>query len=160
MALRVAAEAFETQNPNFKGNIEGIMGKSMDEHDVELFLTWPQTNICSDGSWGGHPRGHGSFTRVLGHYVRDRHLMPLETAIYKMTGLAAQHLGITDRGLVSPGYFADLVLFDPTTVQDHATIQQPTALSTGIEKVWVNGQLILAGQKPSGQHPGELIKRK
>ena len=159
MYLVAAAEAFEAKNPDYSGNIEGIMGKSMAESDVEHFLAWPHTNICSDGSWGGHPRGHGAFTRVLGRYVRERKLMPLETAIYKMTGLAAQHLGLTDRGLVAPGYFADLVLFDPATVQDRANIQQPNALSTGIEKVWVNGQVVYTGQKTSGAYPGMLVKK-
>lgn len=160
MYLVAAAAEFETKNPDYRDDIEGIMGKSMDENDVERLLAWPQTNICSDGSWGGHPRGHGAFTRVLGYYVRERKIMSLETAIYKMTGLAAQHLGITDRGLVTPGYYADLVLFDPATIRDNATIRQPDALSSGIEKVWVNGQLVNTGQKPSGQYPGVFIKRK
>ena len=86
--------------------------------------------------------------------------MSLETAVYKMTGLAAEHLGITDRGIIAPGYFADLVLFNPSTVQDRATVQHPDALSSGIEKVWVNGQLVYAAQKPTGQFPGVFIQRK
>jgi N-acyl-D-amino-acid deacylase len=158
--LVATASDFRTKNPNFGGSVEGIMGKSMDEPDVEHFLAWPNTNICSDGSWGGHPRGYGAFTRVLGRYVRERKIMSLETAVYKMTGLAAQHLGFTDRGLVAPEYKADLVLFNPETVKDNADIQHPDALSTGIEKVWVNGQLVFEKQKPTGVYPGELIKRK
>lgn len=160
MYLIAAAAEFDAKHPDFQGNTEGIMGKSMIESDVESFLAWPHTNICSDGSWGGHPRGYGAFTRVLGRYVRERKIMPLETAVYKMTGLTAEHLGITDRGIVAPGYFADLVLFDPASVTDHATIQHPDALSSGIEKVWVNGQLVYTAQQPTGQFPGVLIKRK
>ena len=91
--------------------------------------------------------------------MRERGVKPLETAVYKMPGLAAQHLGPTDRGLVAPGYYADLVLFDPATVQDRATIDRPDALSTGIEQVWVNGQTVYTKQKTSGQYPGVLIKR-
>ena len=160
MYLIAAASEFDEKHPDFPGNAEGIMGKSMDEPDVESFLAWPHTNICSDGSWGGHPRGYGAFTRVLGRYVRDRKIMPLETAIYKMTGLTAEHLGIGDRGIIAPGYFGDLVLFDPATVQDRATVEHPDALSSGIEKVWVNGQPVYEAQKPTGQFPGVLIKRK
>lgn len=160
MYLIAAAAEFDRKNPDLSENTEGIMGKSMDEPDLECFLAWPHTNICSDGSWGGHPRGYGAFTRVLGRYVRERKIMSLETAVYKMTGLAAEHLGISDRGIVAPGYFADLVLFNPATVQDRATVQQPDALSSGIEKVWVNGQLVYAAQKPTGQFPGVFIQKK
>jgi N-acyl-D-aspartate/D-glutamate deacylase len=160
MYLIAAAAEFDTKNPDYQGNTEGIMGKSMDEPDLESFLAWPHTNICSDGSWGGHPRGYGAFTRVLGRYVRERKIMSLESAVFKMTGLAAEHLGIGDRGVIAPGYCADMVLFDPATVQDHATIQHPDAISSGIEKVWVNGKLVYENQKTTGQFPGVFIKRK
>ncbi|TAE46380.1 MAG: serine hydrolase, partial [Bacteroidetes bacterium] len=96
MYLIAEAAAFSEKNPDFDAGIEAIMGKSMDETDVEQFLAWPHTNICSDGSGQGHPRGHGAFTRVLGRYVREKQIMPLETAIYKMTGLTAEHLGLSD----------------------------------------------------------------
>ena len=160
MYLIAAASEFDKKNPDYQGNTEGIMGKSMDEADLENFLSWPHTNICSDGSWGGHPRGYGAFTRVLGRYVRERKIMSLEMAVYKMTGLAAEHLGIGDRGIIAPGYSADLVLFDPATVQDRATVEHPDALSVGIEKVWVNGKLVYVNQKTTGIYPGVLIKRK
>jgi N-acyl-D-amino-acid deacylase len=153
------AEKFGQEHPDHSGGIEAIMGKSMDEQDVENFLRWNHTNICSDGAWRGHPRGHGAFTRVLSRFVRERKAFPLETAVFKMTGLAAEHLGLNDRGLIQPGYYADLVLFNPATVQDNANIQQPGALSTGIEKVWVNGVLVYQGQKATGEFPGMLIKR-
>ena len=160
MYLIAAAADFDAKNPDYKGNTEGIMGKSMAESDLESFLAWPHTNICSDGSWGGHPRGYGAFTRVLGRYVRERKIMSLESAVFKMTGLAAEHLGIGDRGVIAPGYSADLVLFDPATVQDNATVQHPDAISTGIEKVWVNGKLVFENRKTTGELPGVFIKRK
>ena len=156
--IAIAAE-FEEKNPDFDEGIEAIMAKSMDDSDVSNFLNWPQTNICSDGSSSGHPRGHGTFTRVLGRYVREQKLIPLETAIYKMTGLTAEHLGIKDRGIIAPGNFADLVLFDPNTVKDNADIKNGKALSSGIEKVWINGEIILENNKPTGKYPGVLIKR-
>ena len=131
----------------------------MDDTDVANFLQWPQTNICSDGSSSGHPRGHGTFTRVLGRYVREQKLLSLESAIYKMTGLTAENLGISDRGIIEPGRYADLVLFDPETVIDNADIKDGKALSSGIMKVWVNGELVLENNKPTGIYPGVLIKR-
>ena len=156
--IAIAAE-FEEKNPDFDEGIEAIMAKSMEDSDVSNFLNWPQTNICSDGSSSGHPRGHGTFTRVLGRYVREQKLIPLETAIYKMTGLTAEHLGIKNRGIIAPGNFADLVLFDPNTVKDNADIKNGKALSSGIEKVWINGEIILENNKPTGKYPGVLIKR-
>lgn len=137
----------------------GIMGTSMSETDISNFLRWPYSSICSDGASDGHPRGHGAFTRVLGRYVREQKLMPLETAIHKMTGLAAEHVGIQNRGIIAPGYFADLVLFDPATVIDNATIRNPRALSTGIDKVWVNGQVVYEQQKAVANYPGKFVTR-
>ena len=159
MALVALAEQFEKTHPEFDGDIETIMGKSMDEKDVANFIAWPQANICSDGTSNGHPRGYGSFTRVLGKYVREQKILSLELAIHKMTGLTAEHLGIADRGLIKPGQFADLVLFNPATVIDNANINNNKALSTGIEMVWVNGKLVYKSQKPTREFPGVLIKR-
>jgi len=160
MNLIAIAEDFEAKHPDYNDGIETIMGKSMDDADVAHFLAWPYTNICSDGSSGGHPRGHGAFTRVLGRYVREQKIMPLETAVFKMTGLAAEHLGITDRGTIVPGNYADLVLFNPETVIDNANIGNAKALSTGIERVWINGTIVYQNQQPTGKYPGMLIKRK
>jgi N-acyl-D-aspartate/D-glutamate deacylase len=131
----------------------------MSETDISNFLKWPYSSICSDGASEGHPRGHGAFTRFLGKYVRDEKLMPLETAIFKMTALAAEHVGILDRGLIAPGFCADLVLFDPATVNDKATIREPKALSTGINRVWVNGQEVFGQQKAIPNFPGQFVKR-
>lgn len=136
-----------------------IMGTSMSETDISNFLRWPYASICSDGTSDGHPRGHGAFTRVLGRYVRDQKLMPLETAIRKMTSLAAENVGIRDRGIIAPGYYADLVLFDPAKVIDNATIKDPQALSTGVDQVWVNGQVVYQQQKAVPHYPGKFVKR-
>ncbi|MFT3701649.1 MAG: serine hydrolase [Agriterribacter sp.] len=141
------------------GKGAAIAGASMLEDDVMNFLDWHYTNICSDGVGGGHPRGYGAFTRVLGRYVREKKLMPLETAIYKMTGLTAEHLGIKDRGIIAPNNFADLVLFDPATVKDNATMTNPKALSSGIEMVWVNGKIVYQHQQATGIYPGRFISR-
>ncbi|MFT3936930.1 MAG: serine hydrolase [Chitinophagaceae bacterium] len=136
-----------------------IAGASMLDDDVKNFLKWNYTNICSDGADGGHPRGYGAFTRVLGRYVREQKIMPLETAIYKMTGLTAEHLGIENRGIIASHNFADLVLFDPATVKDNASMTSAKELSTGIIMVWVNGKIVYQNQKATGQYPGVFVKR-
>ena len=159
MSLVAIAAKFKDKNPGYKGSIEAIAAKSMSESDVAKFIQWPFAVICSDGNGGGHPRGYGSFTRILGKYVREDKIMSLETAIYKMTGQTANYLGIKDRGIIEAGKKADLVLFNPETVIEHAVIGNSNALSTGIEMVWVNGQLIYKNQKATGLKPGVLIKR-
>jgi len=131
---------------------------SMREDDVTRLMSWEHSNICSDGVSVGHPRGHGAFPRVLGHYVREKKAMTLEQAVYKMTGLAAKHLGITDRGTLAEGSSADLVLFDPATVMDRATMENPTRLSAGIEKVWVNGTLVYQDRRTTGVRPGQVVR--
>lgn len=135
-----------------------IIGVSMSEQDIVNFLKWPQTNVCSDGAGGGHPRGYGAFTRFLGRYVREQKIMPLETAVYKVTGLTAEHLGIKNRGILTRGNFADMVLFDPATVIDNSTISNATALSSGIEIVWVNGKIVYQSQQATKVYPGVFIK--
>ena len=140
--------------------VDGIIGVSMDEQDIETLLRWPYSNICSDGELDGkHPRGFGAFTRVLGVYVRERHVLTLEEAVRKMTTLAADNVGITQRGRVSVGMYADLVLFDPTTVGDRATLAEPHALSSGVRATWVNGVLVYSDGKASGAVPGKVLRR-
>lgn len=134
-----------------------IAGSSMSEADIANFLKWDHTNVCSDGTDSGHPRGHGSFPRILGYYCRENKLLTLETAVYKMTGLTAQHLGISDRGIIAPLNYADLVLFNPAIVKDNATMKDPTAQASGIEIVWVNGRIVFHGGKPTYQYPGRLV---
>ncbi|MBL7761724.1 MAG: serine hydrolase [Sediminibacterium sp.] len=158
MALIAMAAEFDKKYPDYEGSTETIMGKAMDDQDVADFISWPHANICSDGSSSGHPRGHGTFTRILGRYVREQQLMPLETAIYKMTGLSAEHLGIRNRGIIQGGNYADLVLFNPAAVIDRADVKNGTQLSEGIEMVWVNGVLTYQKGKATGKYPGMLIK--
>jgi N-acyl-D-amino-acid deacylase len=138
-----------------------IIATSMHADDIEDLMAWPETNFCSDGGlFDLHPRGAGSFPRVLGRYVRENQIMSLETAIHKMTGLTAEHMGFDDRGLIQTGMVADMVLFDPDTVIDNATPEDPSALSTGIEMVWVSGELAYADGTTTDARPGKIIRRK
>jgi N-acyl-D-amino-acid deacylase len=140
--------------------VESVIGTSMIEDDVERIMKWPHTNFCTDGELDGrHPRGFGSYPRVLGHYVRTRKVMSLEEAVRRATSLAAAHMGIKDRGVIQPGAFADLVLLAPEKVIDRATPQDPQAVSVGIERVWVNGVEVFAGGEVTGAKPGVVIKR-
>jgi len=139
---------------------ESVIGTSMVEPDVELIMKWPYTNLSTDGSLDGpHPRGYGAFPRFLGRYVRERKVMPLEEAVHRMTSLAAEHMGIKDRGRITPGMFADLVLFDPATVIDRATPAEPHLVSVGIARVWVNGAEVFADGKTTAARPGKVIRR-
>jgi len=158
ISLIALVDEYEKKNPG-DDNTEGIIGKSMTNADIKQLLSWANTNICSDGGAGGHPRSHGAFTRLLSYYVLQEKIMSLENAVQKMTSLAAEHVGIKDRGVVAPGYFADLVLFDAATVKDNATIADPTALSDGILKVWVNGKIVYRDKATTQQYPGMFIKR-
>lgn len=139
---------------------EKIIAISMLPADISELMAWPETNICTDGGLQDlHPRGIGSFPRVLGYYVRGQNLMSLETAIHKMTGLTAAHMGFTDRGLIREGMVADLVLFNPDTVTDHATPEHPDTLSEGIESVWVGGELVYQDGAVTDARPGKIIRR-
>jgi len=138
----------------------GVVAKGMDDADVGKLMQWPFTNICSDGmSSGLHPRGFGSFPKVLGPYVRDRNLFSTEEAVRKMTSLAASNVGIAQRGVIAPGNFADLVLFDPATVSDRATFDTPQATAVGVQRVWVNGVTVFDNAKPTNRYPGRALRR-
>jgi N-acyl-D-amino-acid deacylase len=138
---------------------EGIIGTSMTEADFESLLRWPHMNLCTDGSLdGSHPRGFGAFPRVLGRYVRDRHVLTLEEAVHRATGLAADHMGFKDRGTVRPGQAADLVLFDPATIADRATITDPHALSEGVRTVWVGGTIVYQDGHATAARPGKVLR--
>ena len=156
--LVAAAEKYENEHPETEG-AETIVAKSMSDNDVASFLSWANTNICSDGSNGGHPRGYGTFTRVLGEYVRAKKIMSLETAIHKMTALSAEHVGLKNIGVIAPGYNADLVLLDPDTVKDNAVIGNSKALSDGILEVWVNGVPVYQNKQSLHHYPGVFISR-
>jgi N-acyl-D-amino-acid deacylase len=139
--------------------MESVMVSSMSEDDVRWFIAQPQIMFCSDGELhGAHPRGAGTFPRVLGRYVREQKVLPLELAIHKMTGLPAHQLGLKDRGRIAQGYVADLVLFDPAVVIDQATIDAPEAPPLGIPAVMVSGEWVIDNGKPTGAHPGKVLR--
>ena len=135
-----------------------VIGHSMIESDVKAFYQQPWVMVASDGGIGiAHPRGAGTFPRVLGRLVREKHWLTLPEALRKMTSLPAGRLGWTDRGVLRDGAYADLVLFDPATVLDRSTFEKPQELPVGIEKVFVNGQLVWDAGKATGARPGVVI---
>lgn len=135
-----------------------IVAKSMTEEDIELFYKQPWVMVASDGGIDlRHPRGAGTFPRVLGRFVREKHWFTLQEAVRKMTSLPAQRMGLRDRGLVRKGMFADLVLFDPETVIDRATFAQPMELPVGIKAVFVNGVKVWNENQPTGAKPGRVL---
>jgi N-acyl-D-amino-acid deacylase len=114
--------------------------------------------VASDGGIGlQHPRGAGTFPRVLGLFVREKHWLTLPEAIRKMTSLPAKRMGLRDRGTLRKGTFADLVLFDPQTVIDRATFAQPQELPAGIQAVFVNGEMVWSEGRPTGSRPGRVL---
>ena len=141
------------------GEDSGIIAKSMNNEDIAAFLRWPYMNICSDGWHGGHPRGYGSFPRVLGLFGRELGVLTVPEAIFKMTARAADSMGISDRGRITAGHYADLVIFNPDTVIDRATMKEPMAMSSGIERVWVNGVLAFEDGAPTDAFAGQVVRR-
>ena len=138
----------------------GMIGHAMIESDLRTFYQQPWVMVASDGGIANnHPRGAGTFPRVLGLYVREKQWLTLPEAIRKMTALPAARLGLKDRGLLREGMKADLVLFDPATVIDHSTFEQPRALATGIAKVWVNGGLVWTGAAPGSERTGRVLTK-
>ena len=136
-----------------------ILAKGMDEPDVSRLMAWEYTNICTDGGHGGaHPRGYGSFPRFFSRYAKDIGISK-EQAVSKMSRLAARNVGIAERGSIEPGYYADLVLFDPDSFVDKATFENPNELSTGVNTVWVNGQIVYTDGQTTGVFAGRAIAR-
>lgn len=133
---------------------------AMAERDVTTILKQPWRMGGTDALLGGkpHPRAFGSYPRILGRYVREQGVLSLEEAIRQMTSAAAQRLGLTDRGVVAPGMKADLCLFDPATIIDRATFEDPVRLPDGIAWVLVNGVPVLRDKEPTGQFPGTLLR--
>ncbi|MGZ3832494.1 MAG: N-acyl-D-amino-acid deacylase family protein [Mucilaginibacter sp.] len=136
----------------------------MNEADVENILHYPLTMVASDsgirlfGSGVPHPRGYGSNARVLSYYVREKHLIRLEDAVRKMTSLPAQKFQIEGRGILEPGMFADIVIFDANTVKDESTFEHPHAYSTGFKYVLVNGKVTVDNFKHIGTRNGAILR--
>ena len=133
----------------------------MDEADVQRILAFPHAMIGSDGipdDAHPHPRLWGTFPRVLGHYARDLGIFSLEEAVRRMTGLPAAEFGLKDRGTIAPGYFADLVLFDPATIVDRADFGSPKQPAAGIDQVLVNGEPVWRDGSTTGRRPGRAIR--
>jgi N-acyl-D-amino-acid deacylase len=105
-----------------------------------------------------HPRAYGNTARLLGHYVRDEHTTTLQDAIRRITSLPATNIGIKQRGWLKPGYYADVVVFDPATIQDHATYAKPNQLATGVQDVFVNGVQVMKNGKHTGAKPGRFLR--
>lgn len=138
----------------------GAIYFAMDEQEVQRIFRHPCCMVGSDGLPADahpHPRLWGSFTRILGRYVREDGLMPLEQAVAKMTSLPASVFGLKDRGVLKAGAWADVLVFDPDTVQDCATWEQPTLPSQGVQAVYVNGVQVYPGSPP--QRPGQVLSR-
>jgi len=140
----------------------GAIYFAMDEADVQRVLAFEHTMVGSDGlphDSAPHPRLWGTFPRVLGHYARGLGLFPLETAVYKMTGLTAKTFGLKDRGVLKEGAYADLCMFDAGAVDETATFAKPIQPAKGIEAVIVNGSLVWRDGKATGARPGRVLQR-
>ena len=140
----------------------------MSEDNVRRQLQLPWVSFGSDAGAPApegvflksnpHPRAYGNFARVLGHYARDEQLVPLEEAVRRLTSLPAHNLRLAGRGTLAPGSFADIVVFDPATIADHATFEAPHQLATGVEQVFVNGVGVLRDGQPTGATPGRVVR--
>jgi N-acyl-D-amino-acid deacylase len=140
----------------------------MSEENVRRQTTIPWMSFGSDAEAAApegvflksstHPRAYGNFARLLGRYVRDGKTTPLSEAIRRMTAFPAANLGLSDRGSLAPGMAADVVLFDPTTISDHATFEKPMQYATGVRDVFVNGVQVLKAGQPTGATPGRFVK--
>lgn len=138
-----------------------VVCNSMNENDVKNFYQQSWVMVSSDGGIGGrHPRGTGTFPRVLGRFVRENNWFSLEEAVRKMSAMPAKRLNLKDRGLIKKGMKADLVLFDKDKVIDRNTFTVPQTLSEGIETVWVNGKTVWENGKVTGNLSGEILRRK
>lgn len=149
-------DAVERLNP------AGAIYFMMDEDDVQRILSHPLAMVGSDGiphDAHPHPRLWGTFPRVLGHYARDLGLFSLEEGVRRMTSLSAENFGLVDRGAVREGGFADLVVFDPDTVAEAATYEDPARPARGIDMVMVNGEIVYEEEAPTGRGPGRLLTR-
>lgn len=136
----------------------GVVCKSMIDDDIRTFYRQPWVMVSSDGGIGmRHPRGAGTFPRVLGRYVREQKWLTLPAAVHKMTQLPARRLGIRDRGLLQPEMKADIVIFDPAKVLDRSTMTEPFLTPVGVNWVFVNGKEVVGGGVVTGNRPGQVV---
>jgi N-acyl-D-amino-acid deacylase len=145
-----------------------VVYHSMSEENVRRKIGLPWVSFCSDArslapegvfaQTSTHPRAYGAFARLLGRYVRDEGVIPLEEAIRRLTSFPAGRLKLDRRGVLAPGYFADVVIFDPATIQDHATYEEPHQYSTGVHHVLVNGTPVLRDGEHTGAFPGRVVR--
>jgi N-acyl-D-amino-acid deacylase len=140
----------------------------MSEENVRKKIALPWMSFCSDAGAPAsegiflqsnpHPRAYGSFARLLGRYVREEGVIPLQEAVRKLSALPAENLGIRQRGRLEPGYFADVVVFDPETIADHATFAEPHQYATGVIHVFVNGAQVVREGQHTGAKPGRVVR--
>lgn len=150
------------------GSRVGAVYFSMSEENIKRQMALPWMAFCSDGQSNApegvflksstHPRAYGNFARLLGKYVRDEKVMPLEEAVYKLTSFPAENLRISRRGALKTGYYADIVVFDPETITDNATFESPRQYATGMVHVFVNGQQVLRDGEHTGALPGRVVR--
>ena len=141
---------------------------TLSEDNIRIKIAVPWISLCSDsGSIAPeppftnsqpHPRAYGSFARLLGKYVREEKIISLQDAIHRISGLPAANLKLDRRGRLASGNFADVVIFDPETIQDLATFEEPHQLATGMKHVFVNGQQVLKNGEHTGATPGRFVK--
>ncbi|NDD66015.1 MAG: hypothetical protein EBZ36_18875 [Acidobacteria bacterium] len=137
----------------------GVVCKSMIDDDIRAFYRQPWVMVSSDGGIGGrHPRGAGTFPRVLGRYVREQRWIGLEEAVRKMTLLPALRLSLHDRGQLKPGFKADIVLFDPEKIIDRSTMLEPGLEPVGMVAVLVNGRSVVSAGAVTGLRPGQVLR--
>ena len=161
VAQLAGKDAFETVFDLLEEERLGVAMVSFSQNEgvMEHFLAQPFVNLCTDGLLGGrpHPRAYGTYPRVLGRYVRERKLLTLEEAVRKMTSQAAAAFALSDVGLVQEGFRANLVVFDPGTVADRATFEDPAQFPVGIRDVIVGGEFVVRAGRPTGKRPGKVV---
>lgn len=137
----------------------GMISFMIGEEDIRTILRAPWRAMGTDGLLGGkpHPRAYGSCPRILGHYTRDLGLLTLEESIRKMTSLPAEILHLSDRGMIQTGKAADLVIFDPRTISDRSSYDDPRQYPEGIPYVFVNGRAVISAGRFTGERPGQLL---
>ncbi|SMO74826.1 N-acyl-D-amino-acid deacylase family protein [Halorubrum cibi] len=133
----------------------------LEESDVQDILSYERVCVGSDGLFGGkpHPRVYGTYPRILGHYVRERNLLTVEEAVRKMTSLPARAMGLDRKGILRSGMDADLVVFDPVTVESRATFENPRRHPKGIDHVLVNGEFVVRDVETTGNLPGRAVRK-